>query len=73
MEAKKQAKKTELSINDYYNSLDTNEKKRAFREKVINTLDIQFMTFYDKMRKRNWNKLQESALKQIVEENAKGN
>jgi hypothetical protein len=73
MEAKKQAKKTELSINDYYNSLDTNEKKRAFREKVINTLDIQFMTFYDKMRKRNWNKLQESALKQIVEEDAKGN
>lgn len=73
MEAKKQAKKTELSINDYYNSLDTNEKKRAFREKVINTLDIQFMTFYDKMRKRNWNKLQESALKQILEEDAKGN
>lgn len=73
MEAKKQAKKTELSINDYYNSLDTNEKKRAFREKVINTLDIQFMTFYDKMRKRNWNKLQESVLKQIVEEDAKGN
>ena len=73
MEAKKQAKKTEWSINDYYNSLDTNEKKRAFREKVINTLDIQFMTFYDKMRKRNWNKLQESALKQILEEDAKGN
>lgn len=73
MQIEDKQKRAEMSINDYYGSLDTNEKKRTFREKVIAALDIQFMTFYDKMRKRNWNKLQISEINKIIAEDAKTN
>lgn len=56
-----------MVISDYYNSLDDTGKK-LFRNKVIEALEISLPTFYYKLRKGSWRKIEIQVITQFTNE-----
>ncbi len=54
-----------MVISDYYKSLEEKDKKE-FRERVLEELGISLPTFYYKVRKGNWNKLEQKTVEAII-------
>lgn len=55
----------DLTIKDYYNSLDK-ASKRKFRLKVCSTIGIEYSSLVYRMNKDTWSKLEREAVFNII-------
>lgn len=59
-------KNNEIGFREWYNSLDT-QKKREFREQLLQASGMQFPTFYSKLQRNcSFNPLEQKAIQEIV-------
>lgn len=55
-----------ITISDYYSSLDRKDKK-LFRLAVCGTIGIEYNNFIYRLRNNKWNKLERSAITEIIQ------
>lgn len=59
-------KNNEIGFREWYDSLDM-QKKRAFREALLQMSGMQFSTFYSKLQRNcSFNPLEQKAIQEIV-------
>jgi hypothetical protein len=64
MQAKK-AKRLKMSFKDYYSKLD--QIQSEIRDEIVAELDISTKTFYNRMNKDSWTKLERAAIDRIIQ------
>lgn len=61
----KKAKRLKMSFKDYYTNLD--QLQSEIRDEIVAELDISTKTFYNRLNKDSWTKLERAAIDRIMQ------